>query len=243
VDFVTKYMIIDAKKFLFSISDSETILKNVAAASLIHAIAKLPVDEILTYGKKGIETSLRDEIQQRLDEADCGIGVSFVELKDISPPGIVQRYFDDVINAGIDRKKMVHQAESYSSERLAAAHAEAEERRQQALAYRKEKIDRAEGDASRFLSQLRELGGSGAVTKKRLYLEFVQSLYPKLEKMIIVDAKKNRRLIDLKVFPGRKAMELLYDSESSPYGSDSAPYGLDDPLPDETLPLDRRESE
>ncbi len=203
VSFIVKYMIIDAEKYLFSTTDTERLLHSLSATSLVHTLAKLSVDEILTFGKRGIESNLREEFQDRLDAVDSGLGVSFIELKSVSPPKIVQQYFDDVINAGIDRKKMVHQAESYRSEKLAGARGRAERLKQEALAYRNDQIARAEGKAKRFLSQLEELRHADSVTKQRLYLEFVQAVFPGLENVIVVDADDGEKLIKLKIFPPR----------------------------------------
>jgi membrane protease subunit HflK len=203
VNFLIKYMIVDPEKYLFSVAESELLLMSASSSSLIHTLAGLSVDEILTYGKKDIERCLLADLKERLDAAGSGLGISFIELTSVSPPQIVQKYFDDVINAGIDRKKMVHQAESYRSEQLADARSQAERLKQESLSYREDRIARAEGEAKRFLSQLAELGRSGEITKKRLYLEFIQALYPELEDVIIVDAEGGRRVINLKVFPGK----------------------------------------
>jgi membrane protease subunit HflK len=207
VSYFVKYTIIDPVKYLFSASNTERLLQSLAASSLIHTLSKLPVDEILTFGKRGIESSLREELQHRLDDAGSGLGVSFIELRSVSPPKVVQKYFDDVINAGIDRKKMVHQAESYRSEQLADARGRAERMRQEALAYRNDQIARAEGEAKRFLSQLEELRGGDKVTKQRLYFEFIQAIFPGLENVIVVNAKDGKQLIHLKIFPPRSSGE------------------------------------
>lgn len=204
VSFIVKYMIMDPEKYLFATTDCIQLLRSLAATSLVHTLSKLPVDEILTFGKRGIESNLREELQDRLDGAGSGLGVSFIELKSVSPPKVVQQYFDDVINAGIDRKKMVHQAESYRSEKLAEARGRAERLRQEAHAYRNDQIARAEGEAKRFLSQLEELRRADRVTKQRLYLEFVRSVFPQLDNVIVVDDQDGGKLVNLKIFPPRQ---------------------------------------
>jgi hypothetical protein len=37
--------------------------------------------------------------------------------------------------------------------------------------------------------------------KKRIYLEFIQAVFPGLENVIVVDADDGEKLINLKIFP------------------------------------------
>lgn len=200
INLLIKYKITDPVLYLFKIKNSRQFLRNAAAATVIHCLASLPVDEVLTYGKKRIQDEVKLELQNKLDDIESGLGISFIELKEISPPQSVQSYFDDVINAKVDKKKIVNDARSYQNQMLPRARANSVKMVQEAYAYKKGNIFYAEGEASRFLSQLAEYEKSKQVSTTRLYLNFICSVYPRLDDIIIVDNKENEKLLNIKVF-------------------------------------------
>ena len=61
----------------------------------------------------------------------------------------------------------------------------------EAEAYREERIKRAEGDASKFLSVLAEYRKAKKVTEKRLYLETMEQILPGIEKVILDEKAGN----------------------------------------------------
>lgn len=200
INLLIKYKITDPVLYLFKIKNSRQFLRNAAAATVIHCLASLPVDEVLTYGKKRIQDEVKLELQNKLDDIESGLGISFIELKEISPPQSVQSYFDDVINAKVDKKKIVNDAKSYQNQMMPRARANSVKMVQEAYAYKNGNISHAEGEASRFLSQLAEYEKSKQVSTTRLYLNFIYSVYPRLDDIIIVDNKGNEKLLNIKVF-------------------------------------------
>ncbi|MFC1852012.1 FtsH protease activity modulator HflK [candidate division CSSED10-310 bacterium] len=196
INCVLQYTIARPRDYLFNIDRIDIALRSMATNTLVHCLATLSVDEILTYGKKQIENNVKSYLQQQLDSLQSGINISFVELKDVRPPSIIQHYFDDVINAKIDKRKMISKAESYQNEKLPAANAQATRLLQQAKGYKNKTVAEAEGETKRFLAQLNEYKKNPQITKQRLYLEFINRIYPQLEKKIVVDAKTiNLRLM------------------------------------------------
>ncbi len=201
ISILIKYNITNPVQYLFKIKNCQELLRNIAATTVVHCLASLPVDEILTYGKKRIEDEVRLKLQSMLDNIESGLGISFIELREVSPPYSVQAYFDDVINAKVDKRKMVNNAESYRNEMVPKARANAEKMIQEAYAYKKEKKSYAEGETKRFLAQLAEYKKAKQLSKIRLYLDFIRSVYPHLEEIIIVDSKKKNKLLNMKLFP------------------------------------------
>lgn len=201
ISLLIKYNITNPVLYLFKIKDSQQLLRDIASTTIIHCLASLPVDEILTYGKKRIEDGVRLKLQRKLDHLESGLDISFIELREVSPPESVQSYFDDVINAKVEKRKMVNDAESYRSQVLPRARANSEKMIQEAYAYKKEKVSHAEGETKRFLAQLTEYRKAKEVSKIRLYLDFIHSVYPSLKEIIIVDNKEKKKLLNLKIFP------------------------------------------
>ena len=90
---------------------------------------------------------IKNMVQKKLNAMDCGLNISFVELKEVSPPSRVQRYFDNVINSKMDKRKMISNAESYFNEKIPLANATANQMVEQALSYQEEVVAKARARA------------------------------------------------------------------------------------------------
>jgi membrane protease subunit HflK len=198
-----QYSVSNPVDYLFRIKDNERLLRDIICNSIIKCLAVLQVDEILTYGKRKIENTLKTEAQQKLDSLNCGLIISFVELRDVCPPATVQGAFDDVINAKIDKKKTVSLAQSRRNEQLPQAKATATRIIENAKTYKLEKILTARGEAQRFSKQLEAYRKMKEVTKKRLYFEFAKEVFPEVDKVYIVDREKNKNPAKVKIFSNK----------------------------------------
>ena len=90
-----------------------------------------------------------------------------------------------LIGATQDARRKVNEAEGYRNELLPRARAEAAELVAAANAYRDAKVAEATGAASRFEAVVAEYRKAPEVTKKRLFLETMESVLPRVEKVII----------------------------------------------------------
>ncbi len=186
---VVQYTASDPFDYLFGTSGGDVLLRDIVSREIIQALTVRPVDAILTYGKKEIEGLLHRRVQKKLDANRTGLMISAVEIKEIRPPSGVQEYFDDVINAKVDKKKMISRAESYRNEEIPQARAQADRSRKEAEAYRDEVIAAAQGESSRFLDKLEEYAKAPGVTRKRLYLEFARETLNRLNNVYLLDEK------------------------------------------------------
>ncbi len=191
VQCVIQYTITDPIHYLFHVKGPEKMLRSMACNTIIHCMAGMPVDEILTRGKQTIANYVKAELQRRLDAAETGLSVSFVELRDIKPPDRVQRFFSDVVNAQIDREKMVNDAESYRNEQIPAAQAEAVRILEEAAAYKAEVVLKAEGEADRFERILGQVRDKGDSARRMLYVETVKKIMKSVDKKHLVDTKED----------------------------------------------------
>jgi len=198
-----QYSVSNPVDYLFRIKDNERLLRDIICNSIIKCLAALRVDEILTYGKRKIENTLKTEAQKKLDSLNCGLIISFVELRDVRPPATVQGAFDDVINAKIDKRKIVSQAESRRNEQLPQANATATRMIEKAKTYKLQKISAAHGESQRFSKQLEAYQKTKKVTKKQLYFDFIKQIFPEIEKVYIVDREGNQNPAKIKIFADR----------------------------------------
>ena len=99
-----KYTIDNPEKYLYGTTRPEYLVERIAASLIIHHLASLGIDNVLTSGKKQIEFELQESLRESLEPFDTGIRISFLEIKEVKPPKPVQDAFDRVINAA-GRKK------------------------------------------------------------------------------------------------------------------------------------------
>ena len=89
---------------------------------------------------------------------------------------------------------MIYQAKEDYNKAIPAARGEAERMVRAAEGYALDRVNRAEGDASRFESVYQEYVKAKDVTKRRLYLETLKELFPKLGPKYIVDSDQKNLL-------------------------------------------------
>ena len=199
IDFLIRYNIVDPVKYLFNIKSNEDYLKQIACSAAIKSLAAKTVDDILTVGKKSVEIYLKREIQQNLDQLESGLGISAIEIKEVSPHKGVRTYFERVINAQIQKRELINNAESYRNENLPKTKGMAMQIEEEAWAYQTEVVSRAQGEVNRFIKQLNEYSKAKSITKQRMYLDFIQNNFPTLKKIILVDNSGRERIIDLRL--------------------------------------------
>lgn len=195
-----QYSISGPAKYLFNVRCSEIILHEVASRTIIYCLSTFPVDMVLTYGKRDIENFVKKHVQEKMDEIQTGITISFVELKKVTPPKTVQTYFNDVINAKIDNKKMISEAESYWNEYIPNVKGYANEVIQKAYAYQETVTAEAEGDTERFLDILSVYSKEKAITGKMFYLDFFKDIVMNIDKLYIISNEKGKRPAGINFF-------------------------------------------
>lgn len=198
INCVIQYTILKPSDYIFNLQQPEQVLYDIACNNILKCLSQMPVDETLTFGKLVIEGYIQNNVQIDLDKMNSGLQITFVELKEVKPPGQVQQYFNDVVNANIDKKQMLNTAEAYRNEKLPEAKGKAHRLLQEAESYKTMIVCKAEGKTKRFLSKLEAYQGKENITKKRLYLEFAKNIFSNLEKKYFIDQNDDQELVKLK---------------------------------------------
>ncbi len=190
ITLVIKYTIDDPVQYIYGMNDPDYFMERSTAELIVHRLASLEIDEILTFGKKQLEFDLQKELIQRLEEFDTGILLTFLEIREITPPEKVQQYFDKVINVEVEKRKVLNQAQGKYNRAIPAARSDANAMVQKAQSYKNEKILAAEGEASRFLSLYQAYQKTPQANLDKIYLEFIQNLYPNLKEIRVVERQR-----------------------------------------------------
>jgi membrane protease subunit HflK len=185
LDFVVQYRIGDPVDARFRVADRRGILRDAAQAAVREIVGRNSIDDVLSEGRGAIENETLEQLQALLDRYQAGIEVTSVQLQEVQPPPLVRAAFDDVIAAAQDRDRQIQEARGYENEVLPRARAESRELESAAAGYREAKVSEARGEAARFNSIYEEYRRAPAVTRRRLYLEAMEEVLPKVEKVII----------------------------------------------------------
>lgn len=185
IDFSVFWVINNARDYLFNVENPEETVKAVAESAMREVVGANALESIITTGRQAVEQATRDLIQVTLDEYGAGIQVRQVQLQKADPPDRVIEAFRDVVNAGQDAETAVNQATAYRNRVVPEARGDAARVVQQAEAYREQVIADATGEASRFRSVLAEYERAPAVTRQRLYLETVERLLARSDKIML----------------------------------------------------------
>ncbi|MDD9911820.1 MAG: FtsH protease activity modulator HflK [Alphaproteobacteria bacterium] len=185
LSFTVRWKISDARDYLFNITDVADTVQNVAESVMREVIGRRPIDDALTGNKTEIQQEAQERMQEVLDSYRAGVAINGVELQEVNPPREVIDAFRDVQAARADAEKAVNEAMGYANDILPRARGQVAQVMQEAEAYKASRIAQAEGDASRFTSQLVEYRKAPSVTRKRLYLEAMQSVVESSDKIIL----------------------------------------------------------
>ena len=215
VQMVVQYRIKDLGAFLFEVGDPGELsrgilegspegrtLKDATEAALRLIAGQRSIDGVLTTEKDQVQADTKRLLQELLDEYNTGIQVLEVKLQDVKAPGEVRDAFQDVVRARQEKDTLINQAQEYQLSIIPQARGEAEQIVRAAEAFKQEKIERATGEAARFLAVLREYEKSREVTRRRLYLEAMETILPGVTKFIVAPEAGGNLLQFLPLQPG-----------------------------------------
>jgi len=191
-----QYQLRDPVKFLFQVKDPEQTLREVGEMAIREVVGRSTLEEILISKREQATTRTKDLIQRTLDQYGTGIVISSVNLTDIQVPNDVRPSQEDANKAIADKERLVKEAEAYASGILPVAEGAASRQLQEAEGYRAQVVAVAEGEAQRFTQLVAQYEKSPRVTRDRLYIETVENVLGRSQK-VVVDTKGNNQMLYL----------------------------------------------
>ena len=187
VEWIVQYKISEPEKFLFNIRNPRKMIRDVAEAVMRNVVGDSSVDEVLTSRRVEINIQAEEKMQAILKSYSSGIQITAVKLQDVNPPEMVKPAFNEVNAAQQDREKFINTALEDYNKVIPRARGEAKQVVKLAEAYAIERTNIALGDANRFLQTWAEYKNSKDITRRRLYLESMNKILPRIEKKYIID--------------------------------------------------------
>jgi modulator of FtsH protease HflK len=186
VPWIVQYRVDNPFDFLFKVRDVRRLLVDMSEATMRLVVGDRSINEVISK-RDEIATEAKNQLQKELDNAQSGIFVVTIEMKRTNVPRAVQPSFNEVNQATQEKEKLIYQAREEYNKAIPSARGEAERIVRTSEGYALDRINRAMGDATRFRAVYEEYAKAQDVTKRRIYLETLRELFPKLGPKYIID--------------------------------------------------------
>lgn len=187
VEWIVQYKVNDPFKYLFKGRDVEETLRVLSEATMRSIVGDHSVNEVLTTGRQKIATESKEKLQLLADRFETGIDIQQVVLQDVNPPDSVKPSFNEVNQAIQEKERAINEAHAEVNKEIPRAKGEAEQAIRSAEGYAVARVNRARGEAERFLAIYEQYRKAPDVTRRRMYLETVAEVLPRVGTKVIVD--------------------------------------------------------
>ncbi len=212
VSWTTQFRISDPYKYLFKVRNlfdpsatySADTFRDMNEAVMRAVIGDRSVNEVLTIGRAEIALEVEVRLQELCDQYETGIKIEQIVLQDVDPPDQVRPAFNEVNQAQQEKERMINEARAEYNSVIPRARGEAQQTITRADGYATDRVNRARGDAELFKSLLAAYQRAPEVTRRRIYLETMQAVYPNVRQKIILDETLKGVLPLLPLTGGRK---------------------------------------
>ncbi len=188
-EFIVQYKIKDPVAYLFNVQDQKKILRDMSAAAMREIVGDRSVDEAITIGRVEIQNAAQDRLQELLDNYESGVQIVQVKLQSVNPPENVRPAFNEVNEAKQNRETIINKAWAEYNQVIPKAEGDAQKQIELAGAYAVERVNNSRGDVQRFIQIQKEYEKAPDITRRRLYLETLGELLPKIKNKKIIEQK------------------------------------------------------
>lgn len=193
VPWIVQFRIKNPYDFLFKVRDIRRMLRDMSESTMRLVVGDRSVDEVINK-RDEIAVEASGLLQAELDQAESGIHVVTIEMKKTSVPQKVQPSWNEVNQAEQQKEQMILQANQDYNKAIPAAVGEAERTIKAAEGYALNRVNRAKGDAANFVDRYNAYVTAKDVTKRRLYLETLREMFPRLGPKYIIDSQQKNLL-------------------------------------------------
>ena len=196
VSLTVQWVIDDAVAFLVGVRLPQSSIMHATESALRHVVGSSTMNEVITDGREAIGIEVQARLQDYLDTYGTGVSINKVNIDRSAPPNQVQNAFDDVQKAKEDQQRYINQATAYAQQIVPEARGEAVRQVEEATAYKMQVVAESEGEAERFEKLLVEYTQAAEVTRDRLYIDAMESIYSNSSK-VMVDVEGGNNMLYL----------------------------------------------
>jgi len=200
IDIVVQYRRTDPVLYSFEVADPDITLEDVTESALRGVVGTSSLELLIGERREQIPERTMSELQETLQNygAGTGITVTSINLNVVDYPKSVQEAVDDTQKARNDKERYELEARTYANDIIPRARGAAQRVLQDAEAYRDRLIADAQGEAARFESLLYEYQKAPRVTRDRLYIDAIQDVYSRTNK-VLLDSEGSGNLLYLPI--------------------------------------------
>jgi len=191
VEWIVQYKVKDPVKFVFKVRNVQSTMRDATESVMREVVGDHSVSEVLTVGRISMAQEAEDMLQKILDDYNTGIDIVVVKLQGVDPPDPVKPAFNEVNEAKQEKERVINEAWEAYNQVIPRAKGEAEQTIRKAEGYALNRVNRSQGDAQKFLSVWEEYRKARDVTRRRLYLETMNEILPKVKKKYIVEGDQS----------------------------------------------------
>ena len=187
VEWTAQFRVRDPYKYLFKVRNVRKTFRDMNETVMREVIGDRSVNEVLTVGRQEIAAEVEQRLQVLCDQYENGIKVEQIVLQDVNPPDAVKPSFNEVNQAQQEREKLINQARADYNQIIPRASGQAQQTIEQAEGFATDRVNRARGDAELFIQVHAAYQRAPEVTRRRMYLETMSQIYPKVKRKIVLD--------------------------------------------------------
>lgn len=185
VEMEVQYRVVNPQQWLFAVQNPQVSLSQAFDSAIRYVVGHSRMDDVLTDGKEAARQRVLEELEGIITPYNMGVSIVEVNFTNARPPTEVRAAFDDAIAAQEDEERFIREAEAYAREIEPRARASVNRLNEEAQAYKERSILEAQGEVARFEELLPQYEAAPVVTRQRIYLETLESVYSNVTKVMI----------------------------------------------------------
>ncbi|PTC00669.1 FtsH protease activity modulator HflK, partial [Thalassospira xiamenensis] len=219
VELDVQYRVVDPRNYLYAVEGADRSLAQATDSALRYVVGHTTMDEVLTVGRENVRADTLALLEEIIEPYMLGLQIVDINLLPARPPEAVKDAFDDAISAQEDEERFIREAEAYARQVEPLARGQVRRLMQEAQAYREQIVLEAQGEVARFNELLPQYQAAPQVTRDRIYLDTLESIYQRTSK-VMVDVEGSNNMLYL---PLDKILEHQRGSSSGSGSSQSVP--------------------
>ncbi len=193
VPWIVQYRRSNPKDYLFNVKNVRSLLRNMSEATMRTVVGDRSINEVIS-SRAEIALAAKEMLQKEMDNAKAGISIVNIEMKKTNVPQPVQASFNEVNQATQEKEQTIYKAREEYNKAVPLARGEAQRLIKDAEGYAIDRVNRAQGDATKFKAIYDAYALAKDVTKKRMYLESMLEVLPKVGNKYIIDSDQKNLL-------------------------------------------------
>jgi len=207
VEWTVQWQVLEPEKYLFafdgaaSTDEFQRIIATTSLSVMNRLVGDYSIDEVLTAKRGEIAAEAKKATQAVLDQYDCGVTITALQLQRVTAPAEVKQAFDDVVAADQDQERLKSEANKERARLLNESEAERDRLVQEAQGYADRQRAEVDGEIAALRARYAAYRAAPNVTRQRLYLEAMQEVLAGVAGKTILDGDLDSPLPLLPINP------------------------------------------